>query len=232
MSARGCSSRSTTMSGLPRLPGHGHRHQFVGETTRLVRGDRAVMGPHGQFVLLLAGNPVLGAAGSRRSRSCRRRWDAKHRPLFRGHGRGDPAVRCRLDARRCEGRARSARRWTSTPRRRPPPPWPHRWRPDPRRRAPPAVRSRTVDRSAGRAHRCRVRRRVRRCGRWRVLHRLRNRCPGRRRRRRPRRGRSARRARAVWLWRGRWLSAWTSAPPIRPTGVRSGLQITTSMPRP
>ena len=47
--------------GFAAFAGHSHRHQLFGEATRIMGSDRAVMGPHGQFVLLLAREPVLAA---------------------------------------------------------------------------------------------------------------------------------------------------------------------------
>ena len=45
--------------GLAAAAGDGDGHEFVGELTRLVRGDRAVVGAHRQFVLRFAGDVVL-----------------------------------------------------------------------------------------------------------------------------------------------------------------------------
>ena len=45
--------------GFAALPGNSHRDQLVGESARVVGGDRALMGPNRQLVLFLARDPVL-----------------------------------------------------------------------------------------------------------------------------------------------------------------------------
>ena len=61
VSGRGCSSRSTTTSGLPRRPGTVTGHQLVGEPAGLVGGPGALLGADGELVLLLAADGVLPA---------------------------------------------------------------------------------------------------------------------------------------------------------------------------
>ena len=71
VSARGCSSRSTS-DRLAAALRHLDRDDLVGEAAVLLGGDGALVGAQRQLVLRLALDPVLGAGGSPPSRSSRR----------------------------------------------------------------------------------------------------------------------------------------------------------------
>ncbi len=215
--------------GCAAFTGHSDRDQLVGEPAGIMGGDRTVVGPDREFVLVLAADPVVATQvlGCLDHASAHRMTCAA---WFRGLGLVGPAVRCRLDARRCAGRVRSARRSTSTRhhlrRRR----GPLRSRPVRRRTAPLEGRTRIYGRSADRGRRCRGRRPGRRSGPAPGPRRWDSRRPGSRRRRHLRPVLSGRSRPEAWPWPGRLPSMTTAPlPSIRPTGVRTGLQITMSV---
>ena len=227
VSGRGCSSRSTTTSGFPRFPG------TVTGTSSSANRPASWAAP-----ARCCERSESSSCSSREMPYSRRRFSAGlehaagHRVVPAAGRLAGPAEPVhQLDAAGADAGAQPERvvldLATSTRRRRRRPPGPRRWRPARRRTARPAGRSRSGGRAAGPGRRCRGRRRGRRSARSPATRRWGCSCRARRRRRRPRRGRSdgparqRRDARSAALREG-------SAPPKRPTGVRTGSQMTTS----
>ena len=232
VSGRGCSSRSTTTSGVPRRPGTVTGTSSSAKLAGVVGGAGALLGAHRELVLLLAGDAVVAAQVLGRLQHA-----AGDRVVLAAGGLAgaDEAVH-QLDAAAADAGAQAERVVldvaTSTRRRRPRRRWRRRWRPGPRRTGRPAGRSRSGGRAGGRGRRCRGRRRGRRSGRWPGSRRWGSSCPGRRRRRRPRRSPVRRTSSASVVDARSTAVREASAPPKRPTGVRTGSQITMSgMPR-
>ena len=229
VSGRGCSSRSTTTSGLPRRPG------TVTGTSSSANRPASWAAPARCWE-----RTASSSCSSREMSYSRRRFSAVSSippgtgwSLAAGGLAGPDEAVHQLDAAaadaRCAGRGRSARRWTST-RRRPP---------RPRCRAPLA----TCDAAYSTACRPEPQRRSSwRPGTPRAEARVEGGDPadgrvlaagvavarGPRRRRRPPAAPYDAPARRGWSTPGRRRSGRTSAPPKRPTGVRTGSQITMS----